>query len=314
MLVQCSDLLLWFQQLPWKEVTFSEWVQICITVLSLLITATVPIMIFWLQTRHEKQIEEIQLQQRNSELENRAHQFLIEHEREREYLPWCIFATKLHRHERHTRQIYTDFCGCSENLQSKILELAGFAADGISNDLEIKDILKWLDLLETDIESYQLGRNILYDGGKYFRRGFLRYRDEIWGESSQKCCFKAIKLSRIAAWICKDGLVDIGEYIDEYFLYYLRASEGTDLEELPTPPIDYVWDTQDMGGGTEKNMCMWVMELVINICVVIYNSNIHGLDLKENIKNYTDAVPETFEDAYYQGIQWLSYNYSKMEI
>lgn len=300
------------QQLPWEEIPFSDWVQIVIGLLSLAATIVISFFIYWLQSRHEKEIEQLQTAQHKAELENKADQFLIENESERGYLPWCIFAAKLHRHEYHTRKIYTAFCKCPDELQIKILERAGFSTQGFDEKLHIHE---WIEFLKADIETYQLGRDVLYDGAKYFHRGFLRYRDEAWGESGSKCCFEAInKTGYFARILREDGQVDIGDYIDEYFYYFLKAPEGTDIEKRPIPPIDYVWDTQDLGGGTEKNMCMWVMELITDICIVIHNSNIHKLSTEPAHRNYTGASPETFEDAYYAALQWLSYAYANFEI
>ena len=264
-------------------------------------------------SEHEKEIEQLQNAQRKAELENKADQFLIENESERGYLPWCIFAAKLHRHEHHTRKIYTAFCKCPDELQIKILERASFSTQGFNEKLHIRE---WIEFLKADIETYQLGCDVLYDGAKYFHRGFSRYRDEAWGESSSKCCFEAInKTDCFARLLREDDQVDIGEYIDEYFYYFLRAPEGTDIEKKPIPPIDYVWDTQDLGGGTEKNMCMWVMELITDICIVIHNSNIHKLSTKTcTQKIIWNMAHKSFEDAYYAALQWLSYAYANFEI
>ena len=300
------------QQLPWDEIPFSDWIQIILSVFSLVATIAISFLIYWLQTRHEKELQQQQNAQRKAELENRADQFLIENESERGYLPWCVFATKLHRHEYHTRKIYTEFCRCSEELQIKILEQAGFDTQNYQKELDIQE---WIELLKTDIETYQLGRDVLYDGAKYFHRGFSRYRDEIWGETRDVCCFDAInKTNSLALIFRENGKIDISDYIDEYFYYFLNAPEGKAIDKKPTPPIDYVWDTQDLGDCTEKNMCMWVIELIINLCIVIHNSDIHKVDTNTSHKNYTGAVPETFEDAYYEALQWLCFAYSNFEV
>ena len=300
------------QQLPWEEIPFSDWVQIVIGLLSLAATIVISFFIYWLQSRHEKEIEQLQTAQRKAELENKADQFLIENESERGYLPWCIFAAKLHRHERHTRKIYTAFCKCPDELQIKILERAGFSTQEFNEQLHIH---KWIELLRADIETYQLGRDVLYDGAKYFRRGFSRYREEPWGETREIYCFDAINNTNSLVQVFREnGKIDISDYIDEYFYYFLNAPEGKAIDKKPIPPIDYVWDTQDLGDCTEKNMCMWVIELMINLCIVIHNSDIHKVDTNTSHKNYTGAVPETFEDAYYEALQWLSFAYSNFEV
>jgi hypothetical protein len=283
-----------------------------IGLLSLAATIVISFFIYWLQSRHEKEIEQLQTAQRKAELENKADQFLIENESERGYLPWCIFAAKLHRHEYHTRKIYTAFCKCPDELQIKILERAGFSTQGFNEELHIH---KWIEFLKADIETYQLGRDVLYDGAKYFHRGFSRYREEPWGETREICCFDAINNTNSLVQVFREnGKIDISDYIDEYFYYFLNAPEGKVIDKNPIPPIDYVWDTQDLGGCTEKIMCMWVIELMINLCIVIHNSNIHKVDTNTSHKNYTGAVPETFEDAYYEALQWLSFAYSNFEV
>ena len=67
-----------FLQLPWEEIPFSDWVQIVIGLLSLVATIVISFFIYWLQSRHEKEIEQLQKAQRKAELENKADQFLIE--------------------------------------------------------------------------------------------------------------------------------------------------------------------------------------------------------------------------------------------
>ena len=210
------------QQLPWEGIPFSDWVQIVIGLLSLAATIVISLFIYWLQSRHEKEIEQLQNAQRKAELENKADQFLIENESERGYLPWCIFAAKLHRHEHHTRKIYTAFCKCPDELQIKILERAGFSTQGFNEKLHIRE---WIEFLKADIETYQLGCDVLYDGAKYFHRGFSRYRDEVWGESSSKCCFEAInKTDCFARLLREDDQVDIGEIHRRVFLLFSKSA------------------------------------------------------------------------------------------
>ena len=96
---------------------------------------------------------------------------------EREYLPLCVMATNLHRHDKHTRNIYTNFCRCSSELQEEILRQAEF-------DMIIPTNTEWvgncIDLLIVDIEKHKLGRNYLYDGAKYFHYAYHFYREEEW--------------------------------------------------------------------------------------------------------------------------------------
>ena len=106
--------------------TIADIIQIILGILSLIATVGVSFAIYWLQSRHEKQLERIAKENAEKQLKEEADRFLIDNEAERDYLPLCVFASNLHRHERHTRKIYTNFCRCSNDLQNKILEVAEF--------------------------------------------------------------------------------------------------------------------------------------------------------------------------------------------
>lgn len=101
-------------------------IQIIIGVLSLIATIAVSFLIYWLQTRHEKEIRELQEEKDRIELETKARMFLIDNESERDYLAWCIIAANQHPLERHSRKIYTEYCRCTEELQNEILRQAGY--------------------------------------------------------------------------------------------------------------------------------------------------------------------------------------------
>lgn len=79
--------------------TAAEIVQTVIGVLSLIATVAVSFLIYWLQHRHELELEKAEQKKQDEILEQEAHEFLIKNEAEREYLPWCVIATNLHRHE-----------------------------------------------------------------------------------------------------------------------------------------------------------------------------------------------------------------------
>ena len=82
--------------------TTAEIIQIVIGILSLVATIAVSFLIYWLQTRHEKEIQKLQAEK---ELEMKARLFLIDNEPERDYLPWCVIVANLHPLERHSRKI-----------------------------------------------------------------------------------------------------------------------------------------------------------------------------------------------------------------
>ena len=66
--------------------TTAEIIQIVIGILSLVATIAVSFLIYWLQTRHEKEIQKLQDEKEQKELETKARLFLIDNESLREII------------------------------------------------------------------------------------------------------------------------------------------------------------------------------------------------------------------------------------
>lgn len=76
----------------------------------------------------------------------------------------------------------------------------------------------------------------------------------------------------------------------------------------PIPPIDYVWNSQNLANCAEDQVCMWLMELIENIAIIIGNRN-SGEEINTNSLEYTDSQAKTFEDKYYEVLQALYNTY-----
>ena len=72
--------------------SLADIIQIIIGVLSLVATIAVSFLIYWLQSRHEKEIQKLQCEKERIALQEKARLFLIDNQEERDYLPWCIIA------------------------------------------------------------------------------------------------------------------------------------------------------------------------------------------------------------------------------
>lgn len=285
--------------------TPADIIQIVIGFLSLLATVAVSFLIYWLQSRHEKEIEMAEAKREKKDLEEKAHVFLSENNAERDYLPWCIVAANLHRHESHTRSIYTNFCRCSPDLQSEILRQAGFT-------LQLIEDREWVDTcfkeLDKDREKYKLGRDYLYDGAKYFHRGFQFYRalpyrlDETRAKS-------VIYNSTGTRAEFRDSTFEFDRYLEIYFDYVLGQCDSKALgQEKPIPPVDYIWQVQGLGYADEPVVCYWMMDYVLQVALNVHNRFRDGLE-GIMFENQTDAQVETFEDKYYKTLLWLYHTY-----
>lgn len=273
-------------------------IQIIIGVLSLIATIAVSFLIYWLQTRHEKEMHRLQEEKERIELETKAREFLIDNESEKDYLTWCIIAANLHPLERHSRKIYTEYCRCTEELQNEILCQAGY------NSRQIKET-RWVQnciaTLKKDIERFALGRDYLYDGAKYFHRSYDYYRDLQWNGTPR--VFEPINKNNNFRTTFNINKLSIADYVDEYFYYYIDGHMELE-DDRPTPPMDLVWCSQNLGNCKEETVCMWLMEVIEIIAIIIKNRK-PDEEINQNPLEYTDAQAETFEDKYYEVLQAL---------
>lgn len=284
--------------------TTADIIQIIIGILSLVATVAVSVAIYWLQLRHEREIERLAKENDEKRLKEEADRFLIDNESERDYLPLCVFASALHRHEKHTRNIYTNFCRCGNELQNKILEVAEFKCRTIDG---VDWLAKAIDKLKEDIKQYRLGRDYLYDGAKYFHRAFERYRDKKW-DYSYKLFFKPIVKSERRKALMGTELISISSYVDDYFYYCVEKHDTDKIQGDPMPPIDYLWESQNLASIEESEVCGWLMEIIENITVIIHNKTVNREDDLFH-EDATDEHAETFEDKYYETVRALYYTY-----
>lgn len=76
------------------------------------------------------------------------------------------------------------------------------------------------------------------------------------------------------------------------------------------PPINYLWESQNLASIEEPKVCGWMMEIIDAITVIIHNKTIdRDGDLFH--EDLTDEQPETFEDKYYETVRALYYTYCK---
>lgn len=274
---------------------YSNVIQIIIGLLSLGATIFVSFRIYRLQKRHEQEIEMMEENEQKRKLEEEAHRFLIDNAEEIDYLPWCVIASNLSRHQKHTRKIYTNFCKCSIELQNEIMRVEQYNIRTID---DINWIDKAIESLRNDIKKFQLAqRDYLYDNAKYFHRAFEHYKEKKWERTPR--IFEPVNKFKQFSKICfTDGKLNIGNYINEYLNLYIDKSDL--CIGKPKPPFDYVWQDQKLSSidTDEEIVCWWIMDLVFYTVMNLYNHDIY--DSKILINDITDAQVNTFEDRYFQ--------------
>lgn len=283
--------------IPWGEVRFAEGIQIVIGIVTIVVTINI-----------YRQQRKYAARQEKSVLENKATQFIINNRDEMDYLPLCILANDLHRKEKHARNIYTQFCKCSDELQTEII--AQTEIDSIIH-IHTEEISDWIASLKNDIATFNLGKDILYDGAKYFTRAFERYRHELWIDPNQECVFERVLPYNAMTVAFGNNKITFSNYAEEY-IEWQKSCEGDRGREI-VPPIDYMCQKTHWQSVDEKTACMWILEVVRGICVAMYKEHSEEYE-KNNFLPCCEVQPKTFEDMYYIAIQWLYTAYGKLNI
>lgn len=114
----------------------------------------------------------------NERISNEAKNFIIDHEKDIDYIPLCIIARAYNNHHRFVRPIYNDFNKLNKEIQLEVLKQLNYEYGIIEND-------SWIDIglkrVEKFIEENDLGKSYLYDGAKYYHNA-IKFPDHEYSE------------------------------------------------------------------------------------------------------------------------------------
>lgn len=264
-------------------------------VLSLIATVVLTVAIYWLQRSHEKEREQMEVEAQKKAVAEAARVFLIDNEDEIEYLPLSAIAKSLNLKRKHHRAITTKFLRCSEEVQKEILKQVNFQPIEVSKE-QVNAALKQL---KDDIKTYCFGRDVLYDGAKYFHRAMECYSGEKI-ETVNPYRFEDFVNTRLyeddAHRLLKDTQFNRTLYD---YMYDYRHSGRTNW--LTQKPMDMVWEQCNLDGCPEEIMTFWMMRIVIDCCRVFAES--------EEDFIFDEDLIETQEDMYYYAVMVLYNTY-----
>ncbi|WP_416452489.1 hypothetical protein [Faecalibacterium prausnitzii] len=269
-----------------------------VDVLSLIATVVLTVAIYWLQRSHEKEREQMEVKAQKKAVAEAARVFLIDNEDEIEYLPLSAIAKSLNLKRKHHRAITTKFLRCSEEVQKEILKQVNFQPIEVSKE-QVSTVLK---LLRDDIKTYCFGRDVLYDGAKYFHRAMERYSDkEI--ETVNPYIFEDIKRTHFyqgdSLKLLKDTSYNGTLY--GYMHDYIHSADLGKSKWLLQPPIDMVLSQCNLAGCPEDIMTFWMMRIIIDCCRVFAES--------EEDFIFDEDLIKTQEDMYYYAVMVLYNTY-----
>ena len=267
-------------------------------VTSLVVTTVLTIKIYRLERSHEKEREQMEAKAQEKAIAEAARVFLIDNEDEIEYLPLSAIAKTLKLKRKHYRAITTKFLRCSEEVQKEILKQVNFQPIEVSKE-QVSTVLK---LLRDDIKTYCFGRDVLYDGAKYFHRAMERYSDkEI--ETVNPYIFEDIKRTHFyqgdSLKLLKDTSYNGTLY--GYMHDYIHSADLGKSKWLLQPPIDMVLSQCNLAGCPEDIMTFWMMRIIIDCCRVFAES--------EEDFIFDEDLIKTQEDMYYYAVMVLYNTY-----
>ena len=272
-----------------------------ISILSLFASGFVSFAIFYMGKKSDDK-------RYKADIEYQARKFIIDHgDNDILYLPYCVIASGVNRHHKHLKQIYNDFDALPNDVQKEVLKQAGY-------DYQLIGSSNWIDEgikeIETFAKKYDFGDAFLYDGAKYFHRAFTKHSaaltsnyhefeylfdDKLGGYSSQ------------AKEIMQTDKLTFSLYIESYYRAFVLNDE-TLAKKDAIKPLDYLNAIKDFPNCDEEELCFWIMVSVREMASYVERTRHGGYMNEIEITGAIypdDAVPETFEDMYYETLMAL---------
>lgn len=285
-----------------------EIVNVIFSILSFFATILVSVAIFWLQRRHEKELDKTNEQRRKENIQECAKVFIIDNQDEIGLLPLCVIAASANKYKNHHRQIYTRFNKCSKEIQQEILNQENIPIHIMDNNSWIND---YLEQFEKDAEKYKLGKLFLDDCREYLDCAVEDFQDKTLDDTNPYI-FDLPPFEK-ASKLFSDIKHDLTHYIDRYIEYVLKDREDTcDKPELlpHEPPFDMLNRTFDFGTCDLKILNFWVMRSILSGCVALCRHDLIN-DCKAEWRRLSvnEDLITTYEDLYYETLLMLFTTY-----
>lgn len=265
--------------------------QIIIGVISILASFGLSLFIYLRQLKTEKLVK---LQ----DIENKVTAFIIENKEEIPLLPLCIISNCLHKTDIHKTKIYTNFNKCAPDVQQAILQHENVKDFKITEE-EIDLLLDRFDKLTTE---YKMGKNMLYDGAKYFHRSYTSHQNEKVDDVNP------FVFENPVPSFFKDVPMDLLNYVDLFLGYQINPSKSplnTVCGLYFAPPMDMLVGSFDLRNCEEKILCFWLMRYIISTCYVLNSHDLVKSAAEQEMPILEEFNLKTFEDMYYYTIYML---------
>lgn len=250
----------------------------------------------------------ISSRQKREKLENEANSFIVNHEDELAYIPLCLIASAYKRQGKCLRQIYLDFNRLSNELQKEVLKQLNY-------DCELISSTDWIDNGLEKVKKYisdnELGRDLLYEDSKYFKRTY-NYRENKYELAREFAHMFRSDIFGKPNYVRRGIFVDDGGIsFDEYLDRYLRArDEKNPIAAVAPKPVDALASAIRFNDCDEETVCFWMMVMVDSCAEQL----IDRLSKRQQIKRLPvcEGSLETYEDRFFVALSTL-YDLNKFE-
>lgn len=276
--------------------TQAEIWQIVIGIVSAVASFVLSLIIFIRQIIIDKKVKK-------QDIENKVTNFIIENKEEIHLLPLCIISNAIHKTDKHTHKIYSAFNKLEKYVQEAVLR----HEDVNSFIVESETINNSIDKFEQLQEKYEMGKNMLYEGAKYFHKSYDIHKNE--------------KIEDIDPHVFKTPYPtffpevnrNLQTYIDEYLLCKINPNDKDIIkvrEQYFNPPMDLLYEGFNFGDCEEKVLCFWLMRYIISTCYVLNNRELVDTIDDNKMPMLEEFNFTTYEDFYYYAIYMLIKTFS----
>ena len=272
-----------------------EIANLIISILSLAATIAISFVIYFLERHNQKITKE-------KEIKETAKRFIIDNADEIDYLTWATIAVGCFPQNKHVRKIYNAFSYLDDETKKEVLKQRNLDCDLINDDSWIQDKIS---LIIEAIHKLEIGRDFLYDGGKYLTRSY-DYKSEsvVDLEHSKFINDKyddVFNLERM--FLTHHGKLTYAQYLEDYLYCKYDKPELMPKDKEIILPNDYLIEEEHLRKCHEDYLCFWMMVMVEEVmCYAV-----KYLHWKEKDHSSTDAMAETYEDKYFSVLYELYY-------
>lgn len=276
--------------------TQAEIWQIVIGIVSAVSSFVLSLIIFIRQIIIDKKVKK-------QDIENKVTNFIIENKEEIHLLPLCIISNEIHKTDKHTHKIYSAFNKLEKCIQEAILLHEDVNSFIVGNEA----INNSIDKFEQLQEKYEMGKNMLYEGAKYFHKSYDIHKNE--------------KIEDIDPHVFQTPYptffpeinTTLHTYIDNYLLHKINPNDKLIIkvqEQYFIPPMDLLYEGFNFGACEEKVLCFWLMRYIISTCYVLNNRELIATIDDNKMPILEEFNLTTYEDFYYYTIYMLIKTFS----